>query len=74
MDPIEKLVGKKIHVENSKTISEAGGYHGEDLYRWNRTWVLDGFFFGQSKKETTTTAAFFIMSYDIILVAWGVLA
>ena len=28
------------------------------------------FFFGQSKKETTTTAAFFIMSYDIILVAW----
>ena len=65
MDPIEKMVGNKSMLK-IPTISEAGGYHGEDLYRWNSTWVLDGFFFGQSKKEKTT--ALVIMSYDII--AW----
>lgn len=71
MDPIDKW-GKNPAIVMLLVFprSEAGGYHGEDLYRWNSTWVLDGFFFGQSKKETTTTAAFFIMSYDIILVAW----
>lgn len=59
MDPIEKLVGKKILVENSKTISEAGGYHGEDLYRWNRTWVLDGFFFWPIKKGDNNNGGVF---------------